>query len=167
MDLTGDVQPHDEVSDFDIADVNCTSEHGRDTEAVDLTLAWLQTRALRLAGQTDHQVLILPNTSVQFGAQFVLVRPWTTQFTGKHIKEKETAVCLEKHVTKRGCEERTFASEIKKRPGCEGVGITSKRESTYGLHASTLAKARRASMEPLAKLDAPFELPAHFPGATP
>lgn len=114
MDLSGDVQSHDEVSYIDIADVNCTSEHGRDTEAVDPTLARLQTRALNLAGQTDHQVLILPSTRVQFGAQFVLVRPWTTQFTCKHIKEKETAVCLEKHVTKWGRAYRTLASEIKK-----------------------------------------------------
>ena len=49
----------DVVTDFDIADLGRTSQHGRNSEAVDLTLTWLQTRALSLSSQTDHQKLIL------------------------------------------------------------------------------------------------------------
>lgn len=39
-------------------------QKGLNAEAVDLALAWLQTRALGLAGQAEHQMLFLPELEV-------------------------------------------------------------------------------------------------------
>ena len=152
VNLASNVQSHDKIAYLVVATFGWTSENWWYAKTVDFRLARLEARVPCLVGQTDHEVLGLPLTRVQYLDQVTLARPQPSKVTGNDVEEPESALRLQEHVSERRSEKRTLVGKVKERPGLESLDIESRRDSTKRLHNVTLAETLAAHMRHSQKL---------------